>query len=62
MEQILTDNEQVKYVIKVNGNIVSPAFADRMVAEMRKSELPPETQMVAEVVPVTEDGRQVLFG
>ena len=62
MEQMLIDSEQVYYVIKVNGNVVSQPFTERMVAEMQKSQMPAETQLLAEIVPVTSDGRQVLFG
>lgn len=63
MEQILNAGaDQVQYVIKVNGVAISSPFGDRTVAEMARNNLPEEQKVLAEVVAVTTDGQQVLFG
>lgn len=59
---ILTDGTVVYYVVRVNGKNVSHQFENKMLAEMEKQKLPPETQQIAEVVPVTPDGNQLLLG
>ena len=63
MDQLLNDEvNTVEYVLKVNGVAVSGTFTDKMACEMAKLNLPEEQRMLAEVVPVTSDGKQVLFG
>jgi len=63
MNNIITDDmDVVYYVIKVNGVAVSTTFAEKLVAEMAKNNLPEEQRLLAEVVPVTSDGKQVLLG
>jgi len=63
VNNIITDDMNVvHYVVKVNGVEVSTRFGERMMAEMAKSNLPEEQKMIAEVVPVTTDGKQVLLG
>jgi hypothetical protein len=64
MEQVLTNDDPnvVQYVIKVNGVPVSAPFGDKMLAEMAKNNLPEEQRMIAEVVPITTDGKQILLG
>jgi hypothetical protein len=63
MDQLLNDEvNTVEYVLKINGVEVSGKFADKMACEMAKINLPEEQRMLAEVVPVTADGKQVLFG
>lgn len=63
MENMIMDNtDAVYYVLKVNGVVVSGRFGQAMMAEMAKNNLPEEQRMLAEVVPVTEDGKQVLLG
>ncbi len=63
MEQtIMDDTGTVLYVLMVNGVKISAPFSDRMVAEMAKGNLPDEQKLLAEVVAVTNDGKQVLFG
>lgn len=59
---ILTDGEVVRYVVRVNGQERSERFDNAMLAEMAKHNLSPEERAVAEVVPVTADGKQVLLG
>jgi len=63
MDNMITDDvDTVFYVVKVNGVAVSAPFNERMLAEMAKSNLPEEQMMLAEVVPVTADGNQLLLG
>jgi len=67
MDNVLTNNDNtvIYYAVKVNGNIVGPSYGDRIVAENAKvammvecaAELP-----IMEVVPVTADGKELLFG
>ena len=62
MEQMLHEVEETKYVIKVNGRIVSIPFSSRMVAQQNVGNLPQEQQIIAEVVAVTPEGKELLFG
>lgn len=63
MENILMgETEQVKYVVKVNGRIVSVPFTSRHLAEGHISHLPESQQGIAEIVPVTDKGREILLG
>ena len=55
-----TGNE-VKYVIKVNGAIVSIEFPSRTLAEAAISNLPVEQQSLAEIAPVS-GGNEILLG
>ena len=59
---LYNDDSKVFYVIKVNGVPVSGVFENATIAEFEKTKLPSETQELAEVVAVTKDGKQVLFG
>jgi len=60
--EMLNDDQVVYYVVRVNGANVSTPVTNKAVAEMTKSQLPPETQALAEVVTVTGEGKEVLFG
>lgn len=60
--QILTDETVVYYVVRANGQDVSQKFGNAMLAEVEKAKLSPELQEIAEVVPVTADGSQLLLG
>lgn len=60
--QILNDQTAVYYAICVNGVIISQKYDSKMIAETEKTKLPIETQAVAEVVPMTADGKQLLLG
>lgn len=52
----------VSYVIKVNGVAISESFTSSMAAELAKNNLPDEQRTLAEVVPVTTDGKTLLLG
>lgn len=62
MEQPLTEVEEVKYVVKVNGTIVSPMYATPHLAEDAIKLLKDEHQSIAEVVSVTGSGQEILLG
>ena len=62
MNQMLQEVDEVKFVVKVNGVVVSVPFTSRMIAEQHISSLPVEQQPLAEVVTVTASGQQVLLG
>lgn len=49
------------YVLKVNGVAVSQPTT-RELAEQQKNQLPMESKRLAEVVAVTCDGKEILFG
>lgn len=63
MSSLLTDtaNEEVKYVVKVNG-VVRTAPLRKVLAEATIATLPVDEQPLAELVPVTSDGQEILFG
>ncbi len=54
-------SDQINYVVKVNGVAVT-APTSKAIAEQHKAALPGDSQKLAEVVPVTSDGKEVLFG
>lgn len=61
--QILNNNGSVVYyVVMVNGTAMSAKHNSHMLAEMEMDKLSPELKAIAEVIPVTADGKQVLFG
>ena len=62
MEQMIKEEEQLKYVVKVNGAIVSPMYATPHLAEDAIKLLKDEHQAIAEVVSVTADGQEILLG
>ena len=61
-ENILTDSEQALYAVSVNGQIVSPNYMTPQAAQDQIKLLSEAHQSIAEVVPVTADGQQVLLG
>jgi hypothetical protein len=50
------------YAIKINGTIIPNKFLSRMVAEQEIYKLPFNEQQLAEIVIITDDGKEVLFG
>lgn len=63
MSSLLTDTQQgeVKYVVKVRGQ-VRTAPLTRALAESQVNSLPLEEQPLAEIVPVTTNGQEILLG
>lgn len=60
--EILEDGDVVYYVVKVNGNEVSPRYSSPMLAEAQIEHLSEAHRAVAEVVPITASGDQLLLG
>ena len=59
---MIKETEQLKYVIKVNGEVVSIPYATAHLAEAAIAQLSEAHQSIAEVVPVTANGQEVLLG
>ena len=49
------------YIVKVNGVAISQPTT-RELAEEQKNKLPESSKKLAEVVPATCDGKEILFG
>jgi len=63
MNNMITDSgDVVYYVVRVNGVEVSKRFNERMMAEMAMHQLPAQQNMMAEVIPITTNGDQLLLG
>jgi len=60
--QILNDNTVIYYVVRLQGRDITPKVESRAIAEAELSRLPEETRALAEVVPVTSSGDQLLLG
>lgn len=61
-KNMIADAEQTFYAVMVNGAIVSPRYASPGLAEDMIKLLGEAQQSIAEVVPVTSDGKQILLG
>lgn len=62
-KDMITDNTtQTFYAVMVNGAIVSPRYATPALAEDMIKLLSEAHQSIAEVVPVTSNGQQILLG
>jgi len=61
-ENMIENTEQVYYAVSVHGNICSPKYTTPQGAEEQIKLLSEAHQSIAEVVPVTSSGKQILFG
>lgn len=59
---MLTEIETTLWAVRINGQIVATNLPSRQVAEHTLLNLPADKQMVAEIVPMTPQGKTVLFG
>lgn len=59
---MLTEVSPVLYNVLVQGRVVIPNLPSRSIAEGQVFNLPPDQRALAEIVPVTADGRQMLLG
>lgn len=59
---MLTEVAVTKYAIKVNGQTLIPNIPSRSIAEATLYNLPQEQRALAEIVAITSDGKQALFG
>lgn len=49
------------YRVKVAGKFVTQAVGEMQTALQQMTQLPPDQQMLAEIVSVTKDGQEMLF-
>ena len=54
-------NNHIYYVVKVKNVVSSPLFETQVAAEHYRLSLPVNSQYDAQVIPVTEDGKQLLL-
>lgn len=59
---MLTEIETTLWTVLVEGRPVATNLPSRQLAEHTLFSLPPEKRSLAEIVPVTPQGKTVLFG
>lgn len=59
---MLTEVSPTLWAVVVNGRTVATNLPSRLLAESTIMNLPPEQRQFAQAVPVTSDGKTVLFG
>lgn len=57
----ISENE-TRYAVKVNGKVVTQPFTTQTLAEHALYNLPEDQRQTAQVVPVTQDGKEILLG
>jgi hypothetical protein len=62
MDKIIREDQEVRYVVRVNGAEVSPRYTTPQAADAAIQLLSEAHQSIAEVVPITMSGQQVLLG
>jgi hypothetical protein len=59
---MLTEVTPTMWAVKINGQIVIANLGSQRLAENAVLSLPAHQRALAEVVPMTQDGKMVLFG
>lgn len=59
---MITENNPTVYSIRVNGVVLFANLASRTLAEATLFQLSLEQRALAEIVPTTVQGQQILFG
>lgn len=59
--KIIKETHQIKYVVKLRGMPVSSPQASQQLAEAVLANLSIEERSFATIVPVTSDGKEMLF-
>lgn len=59
---MLTEVSTMKFVVKVNGVIVSPTLPTRRLAESMILTLPADQQAIAEILTISDQGKELLLG
>lgn len=59
---MITEVSPTRYVVKINGRIVGLPQPTRPLAEAFILSLPVEQRTIAEIVPVSVDGKELLLG
>lgn len=61
-QTVLAGGEVVYYAVKVNGKIVASNFLTHRAAESVVENFSEDRRMLAEIVPMTADGKEILLG
>lgn len=59
---MITEVAPTLWSVIVNGRTIASNLPSRVLAEAAMMSLPPEQRASAQIVPVTQDGKTVLFG
>lgn len=59
---MLTEINQTFFAVYVGGRVVATNIPSRMLAEATLMNLPQDQRQLAEIRPMSSDGRQVLLG
>lgn len=59
---MLTEVGTTLWAVRVQGRVVVTNLPSQRIAENALLNLPPDQQRLAEVIPVTSEGKTVLFG
>ena len=59
---MLTEVNTTSWVVRVHGQAVSANLPSQRLAEHALLQLPADQRAIAEIVPVTADGKMVLMG
>lgn len=59
---MLTEVSPTSWQVRIQGQVVSGNIQTKQLAEHFILSLPPAQRALAEIVPVTNDGKTVLFG
>lgn len=60
-QPLIRENSEMKYQVLLNGQILTETLTP-FAAEQFVSALLPEQRALAKIIPVTSEGKQVLFG
>lgn len=59
---MITEVNVTQFAIKINGVIVHNHIPSRQIAEATFYALSPEQRAIAEIVPITDNGKSLLLG
>ena len=59
---MITEVSPTFFAIRINGKVTMSNIPSRQLAESMVFNLPNEQRVLAEIVPVTSEGKTVLFG
>lgn len=58
---MVKETQQLRFVVKVNGITMTSPQPSRQLAEAAMAALTPEQRQMATIVPVTGEGKELLF-
>lgn len=59
---MLTEVAPTLFCVRVNGHVIAPNLPSKTIAEQVVYALPVDQRALAEIVPMTADGRSILLG